>query len=395
MCCIGVSSFKEFLPSGSANRISTHRALELIGLNLTNLTRFGSAVYSSNAYKVLETRRNTTLRADPQLWRTVLHMIAHSSSEAENHRLQYGIGLVLLATFLLVFILMWHDSGGSTEASDPTPRTITELETSMGIWACKYRDSTKKEKESIELLLKCNIISQEDLADTQVSQDHIVECITLADRMLAMMSSADWLWLKKNDPNKFKALSEGEMDAFLRGAPTPRIIGFAAHTQGIRREFTPDKREPKKREFTPDTDRSTPRQRVLSEGSLPVQTHGIRPEFAPRFEEPTSADATSNASAATFSVPTRRRMLRPSPHEMDDQISPVPMLDCSTDDLFEYPTTNSSLSTASHGEKEHDKFSTIMAARQKELSKTAAQTAWEGGSTCSGSPFLHFRSSPR
>lgn len=66
----------------------------------------------------------------------------------------------------------------------------------QGSWAQAYREATGKEKEALELLFRCHIISTYEFAESKVSQEHIDECILIGLQMLRLKPLADWVSIR-------------------------------------------------------------------------------------------------------------------------------------------------------------------------------------------------------
>lgn len=65
-----------------------------------------------------------------------------------------------------------------------------------GSWAQAYREATGKEKEALELLFRCHIISTYEFAESKVNQEHIDECILIGLQMLRLKPLTDWVSIR-------------------------------------------------------------------------------------------------------------------------------------------------------------------------------------------------------
>jgi hypothetical protein len=79
---------------------------------------------------------------------------------------------------------------GETDAST-VPRSEPD-----GSWVRAYREATGHRKAALELLFKCQIISNQEFLYSRVSQEHIDECVWVGNFMLQEKSLEEWqvLW---------------------------------------------------------------------------------------------------------------------------------------------------------------------------------------------------------
>jgi len=137
-----------------------------------------------------------------------LHRLKHLSASGESattvlvHRSQRRIGKYagpLLAVAVLITCLSfvcacfgsWWDED---QKKGPDP-TMAALDFYTSPWAIAYQDSEGQQREAIELLFKCNIVTMPEFAnDYAVSRQHsdIHKCISIAVRMLQEHSTSDW-----------------------------------------------------------------------------------------------------------------------------------------------------------------------------------------------------------
>eukprot|EP00427_Karlodinium_veneficum_P050095 CAMPEP_0169223000 /NCGR_PEP_ID=MMETSP1016-20121227/21890_1 /TAXON_ID=342587 /ORGANISM="Karlodinium micrum, Strain CCMP2283" /LENGTH=197 /DNA_ID=CAMNT_0009301329 /DNA_START=460 /DNA_END=1054 /DNA_ORIENTATION=- len=62
-----------------------------------------------------------------------------------------------------------------------------------GDWAKKYRGAERTQKQALDLLYLCNIIPPEEFLTAKVREDHIDECIWIANAMLKQKTIREWL----------------------------------------------------------------------------------------------------------------------------------------------------------------------------------------------------------
>lgn len=65
-----------------------------------------------------------------------------------------------------------------------------------GSWAQAFREAKGKEREALELLFRCHIISTYEFAESKVEQEHIDECIMIGLQMLRLKPLTDWVVIR-------------------------------------------------------------------------------------------------------------------------------------------------------------------------------------------------------
>jgi len=107
-----------------------------------------------------------------------------------------GLGVLVVAMILCCLfadgISEDDESHAATKEAQPDFATV---DVSDGSWAQVYREARGDEKEALELLFRCNIISTEEFAFSSVSQEHIQECIWIATHMLRQKPLEEWVAL--------------------------------------------------------------------------------------------------------------------------------------------------------------------------------------------------------
>jgi hypothetical protein len=119
--------------------------------------------------------------------------------------LVYGLGgtklrmLLLLAicTFFFagLYFALWR-CGWRTPALESTDANLdlaSVVEIGTGSWVHMYRISVGEQKEALELLFRCKIISANEFAYSRASQDHIDECSWIATQMLRQKPLEEWI----------------------------------------------------------------------------------------------------------------------------------------------------------------------------------------------------------
>jgi len=74
-----------------------------------------------------------------------------------------------------------------------TKANLLMLESSPGTWARTYRRADRTSQEALELLFRCNIIPGDEFAVSNVSQEHIDECVWISTQMLREKSLGEWV----------------------------------------------------------------------------------------------------------------------------------------------------------------------------------------------------------
>jgi len=103
-----------------------------------------------------------------------------------------GAILITLLSFVCACFGRWWDADDD-EMKGPDP-TLAAVEYCNGPWAVAYRQSNAQQREAIELLFKCNIITMPEFAGHGVSRQHsdIDACVQIAMRMLDQRRISEW-----------------------------------------------------------------------------------------------------------------------------------------------------------------------------------------------------------
>jgi len=124
------------------------------------------------------------------------------SNEISAHKLMISIvaasALLVFACFisLSVFYCIYvrgskgepgHPSSKLKEVDDATDRLTVQSS-----WSRAYIEAEGEEKEALEMLFRCNIISTEEFASSTITQDHIQECTWIAVHMLRHKPLEEW-----------------------------------------------------------------------------------------------------------------------------------------------------------------------------------------------------------
>jgi len=122
-----------------------------------------------------------------------------------------NLGVVILLLLVLAVIFCLYCDGGSEEREPHSPTKeeseqggFATVEFSDGSWAQVYREAEGDQKEALELLFRCNIISTDEFAFSSVSQEHIEECIWIATHMLRQKPLEEWVALWQQAQQTFE-----------------------------------------------------------------------------------------------------------------------------------------------------------------------------------------------
>lgn len=131
------------------------------------------------------------------------------------------IGVVIAVMVGLVFILCYLYELSNEESSlcddlhsgprlatlsnvQDVHRNFATVEFSDGSWAQVYREARGEQKEALELLFRCNIISTDEFAFSSVSEEHIQECLWIGTHMLRQKPLEEWVALWQQAQQTFE-----------------------------------------------------------------------------------------------------------------------------------------------------------------------------------------------
>lgn len=134
-----------------------------------------------------------------------LHMSALSRAKGAKTRLVLFIVMVIVVMVGLFFACsLMEESEESEETTIPSKDDITPKEdTQIGTWALTYQKADEQSKQGLDLLLGCNIIPQEEFDKSQVSQEHIDECVWIAIHMLQQRPLEQWIQMRPEAQKTF------------------------------------------------------------------------------------------------------------------------------------------------------------------------------------------------
>jgi hypothetical protein len=116
-------------------------------------------------------------------------------------------GVLLLLGILLP---LWKYSGSESDdqqsmQAEKNCDSIRALaESGDGSWAQAYRTSSEERQRAFELLICCKIISASEFLHSQISREHIDQCVWIASDMLAQKSLQDWVSMRNQALEAFQ-----------------------------------------------------------------------------------------------------------------------------------------------------------------------------------------------
>lgn len=102
--------------------------------------------------------------------------------------------LLLMGVFLVVWKSWWSNSDlDISEIADANLDVATVVDRGTGSWVKTYRGGSVEQREALDLLLRCKIISAQEFAHSGAAQDHIDECILISMQMLRQKPLQEWV----------------------------------------------------------------------------------------------------------------------------------------------------------------------------------------------------------
>jgi len=101
--------------------------------------------------------------------------------------------LVVISVASLFVVCSPTESEHVEVAAAKSREELVAMENSDGTWATTYKNADEQSKQGLELLFRCHIIPNVEFANSKVSQDHICECVWIANHMLRDRPLEEWL----------------------------------------------------------------------------------------------------------------------------------------------------------------------------------------------------------
>lgn len=132
------------------------------------------------------------------------------SAQGGSAHLLVVLFILLLLSAMLFCLCHEVSSDYDGEADMPCSPTseikqdFVAVENTDGSWAQVYREARGEQKEALELLFRCNIISTDEFAFSSVSPEHIQECVWIATHMLQQKPLEEWVALWQQAQQTFE-----------------------------------------------------------------------------------------------------------------------------------------------------------------------------------------------
>lgn len=135
------------------------------------------------------------------------HFQSHRSADSTTLLLNFAFVMVCIC--LVLICLHMSGDGNDDEPDDGTPSTqktdsLRDVQFREGSWAHAYREAKGEEREALELLFRCHIISTYEFAESKVNQEHIDECVWIGTHMLHQKPLAEWVAMRYQAKEAFE-----------------------------------------------------------------------------------------------------------------------------------------------------------------------------------------------
>jgi len=109
----------------------------------------------------------------------------------------FAVTLVMLVVALVfvalcIFVMEEHSEADEGPMAAKPPEDLYIMSSCDGTWAVTYQKAEGQSKQGLELLFRCHIIPTEEFAHSNVSQEHIDECVWIATHMLRQRKLEEW-----------------------------------------------------------------------------------------------------------------------------------------------------------------------------------------------------------
>jgi hypothetical protein len=122
-------------------------------------------------------------------------LYANSASHLRLVACSVLCAILAIALLLAPWKCWWgtpdHDVAEILAEAHPDMAAVVEI--GDGSWAHTYRQSNAEQKDALEFILRCKIISVQEFAYSRASQDHVDECVWIATQMLRQKPLEDWV----------------------------------------------------------------------------------------------------------------------------------------------------------------------------------------------------------
>jgi len=326
LCFLGVSTFKVAQDSIPIHGASGHPSLSLVSLSLD---KWGSKAFSGHAEQPL----NGVLSGESLL-----------KLQSLSNQLGVSVGVrkasttsstVLIATLFLwcliaIFLLAgpWGTVTGTSKIPPEPPAEASRPASSPILHepiAYKPREYTGQEERAITLLLKCNIISKEELDSNSVSQEHLAECVLIATQMLQMRSFEEWVELSQYGRQSFQDTVAAIFEAREHARAA---VSLAQENVSAQEAFAVDPPETQMPPYVPVSAASLQQGSRQSSPVFGPPRPFASPEFGHEHREPVKESSVPSSGPP------------PKPHK-----SPVPILNCYNQTSLLMPSSEENVSS--------------------------------------------------
>jgi len=119
------------------------------------------------------------------------------SNEISAHKLTISIVAASSALLVLACLIYMCVSGSKAEPGPASSKSKDVYDAAdrlqvQSAWSRAYIEADGEEKEALEMLFRCNIISTEEFASSTITQEHIQECTWIAVHMLRHKPLEEW-----------------------------------------------------------------------------------------------------------------------------------------------------------------------------------------------------------
>jgi len=189
-------------PPGLAELLSSLR-----GTNATLVHAL--SLRSANVSVSLNTNRQFHMDGEhgtpPAEAQEIAFMASMNTAQISSTKL-LAASFVALVLILGLGVLCFADEDSAEQMPPKTAEELVAMEGYRGTWAQTYENANEQiMKQGLELLFRCHIIPAEEWAESQVSQEHVDECVWITHKMLKERPLEQWLENWPEARNEFNA----------------------------------------------------------------------------------------------------------------------------------------------------------------------------------------------
>jgi len=189
-----------------------HRVSPALGLISVNLKTWGAKDVAHNADEPLSMTRPSEHildfkdKIDGQILQRAHAFYSKGTSHFRLLTCSVMLALLLLGLLFAPRIRSWIGSDNDTSelTAETHPDLAAVVEIGEGTWAHTYRNANAEQKDALELLFRCKIVSLEEFAHSHASQEHIDECVWIAKFMLIQKPLEEWVACRQQALQSFE-----------------------------------------------------------------------------------------------------------------------------------------------------------------------------------------------